>query len=102
MQLAVKAVGDARRRVARARYGRRGRVGDPEYGIKGLLARNLERLSPAQFVKIIDTLDRDRYGQEIAAAWIAKEKLPDVLNLRARDRLRPVRAPGARPALRLL
>ena len=29
-------------------------------------------------------MDRDRYGQEIAAAWIAKEKLRDVLNLRAR------------------
>ena len=27
---------------------------------------------------------RDRYGQEIAAAWIAKEKLRDALNLRAR------------------
>ena len=39
---------------------------------------------PAQFAKIIDTLDRDRYGQEIAAAWIAKEKLRDALNLRAR------------------
>jgi hypothetical protein len=34
-QLAVKAAGDVRRRVARARYGRRGRSGDPEYGIKG-------------------------------------------------------------------
>jgi transposase len=37
-----------------------------------------------QFAKIIGTLDRDRYGQEIAAAWIAKEKLRDALNLRAR------------------
>jgi transposase len=84
VQLAVKAVGDVRRRVVRARYGRRGRAGDPEYGIKGLLTRNLEHLSPDQFAKVIDTLDRDRYGQEIAAAWIAKEKLRDVLNLRAR------------------
>jgi transposase len=84
VQLAVKAVGDVRRRVVRARYGRRGRSGDPEYGIKGLLARNLEHLSAAQFAKIIDTLDRDRYGQEIAAAWIGKEKLRDALNLRAR------------------
>jgi transposase len=84
VQLAVKAVGDVRRRVVRARYGRRGRSGDPEYGLKGLLARNLEHLSPAQFAKIIDTLDRDRYGQEIAAAWIGKEKLRDALNMRAR------------------
>jgi transposase len=84
VQLAVRAVGDVRRRVVRARYGRRGRSGDPEYGIKNLLVRNLEHLSPAQFAKIIDTLDRDGYGQEIAAAWIAKEKLRDALNLRTR------------------
>jgi transposase len=84
VQLAVKAAGDVRRRVVRARYGRRGRSGDPEYGIKGLLVRNLEHLSPAQFTKIMDTLGRDRYGQEIAAAWIGKEKLRDALNLRPR------------------
>ena len=29
-------------------------------------------------------MDRDRCGQEIAAAWIAKEKLRHTLNLRAR------------------
>jgi transposase len=84
VQLAVKAAGDVRRRVVRARYGRRGRSGDPEYGIKGLLVRNLEHRTGAQFAKIIDVLDHDRYGQEIAAAWIGKEKLRDVLNLRAR------------------
>ncbi|HTQ88768.1 MAG TPA: ISL3 family transposase [Streptosporangiaceae bacterium] len=84
VQLAVKTVGDVRRRVVRARHGRRGRSGDSEYGIKGLLVRNLEHLSAAQFAKIIDTLDENRYGQEIAAAWIAKEKLRDALNLRAR------------------
>ena len=45
--------------------------------------------------KIIDTLDRDRYGQEIVVAWIAKEKLRDVLNLRARIiGSRAARAPG--------
>jgi transposase len=62
VQLAVKAVGDVRRRVVRARYGRRGRSGGPEYGIKGLLVRNLERLSAAQFGKILDALTSDRYG----------------------------------------
>jgi transposase len=83
VQLAVKMTGDVRRRVVRGKYGRRGRSGDPEYGIKGLLVRNLEHLSPAQFAKVMDTLGRDAGGQEIAAAWIAKEKLRDVLNLRA-------------------
>jgi len=32
----------------------------------------------------MDTLGRDAGGQELLAAWIAKEKLRDVLNLRAR------------------
>jgi len=84
VQLAVKVTGDVRRRVVRARYGRRGRSGDREYGIKGLLVRNLEHLTPAQFAKVIDTLGQDTAGQEILAAWIAREKLRDVLNLRAR------------------
>jgi transposase len=84
VQLAVKVTGDVRRRVVRARYGRRGRSGDPGYGIKGLLVRNLEHLSPAQFAKVMGTLGRDAAGQEILAAWIGKEKLRDVLNLRAR------------------
>jgi transposase len=86
VQLAVKAVGDVRRRATREKYGRRGKEGDPEYGLKGLLNRNLESLSPAQFGKVVETLDADGHGQEIAIAWIAKEKLRDTLNLRARFR----------------
>ena len=83
VQLAVKMTGDVRRRVVREKYGRRGRSGDAEYGLKSLLVRNLEHLPPEQFAKVMDTLGRDRHGQEILAAWIAKEKLRDVLNLRA-------------------
>ena len=45
VHLAVKMTGDVRRRVVRGKYGRRGRSGDPEYGIKNLLVRNLEHLS---------------------------------------------------------
>ena len=73
-----------RRRVVRGKYGRRGRSGDPEYGIKNLLVRNLEHLSGVQFAKIISILQADPAGQEIAAAWIGKEKLRHALNLRAR------------------
>ena len=43
VHLAVKMTGDVRRRVVRGKYGRRGRSGDPEYGVKGLLVRNLRR-----------------------------------------------------------
>jgi transposase len=77
--LAVKMTGDVRRRVVRGKYGRRGRSGDPEYGIKHLLARNLEHLSPAQFAKVTGILGSDPAGQEIAAAWIGKEKLRHAL-----------------------
>ena len=84
VQLAVKMTGDVRRRAVREKYGRRGRSGDAEYGLKGLLVRNLEHLSPAQFAKVMGTLGRDVAGQEILAAWIGQEKLRDVLNLRAR------------------
>ncbi len=84
VHLAVKMTGDVRRRVVRGKYGRRGRTGDPEYGIKGLLVQNLEHLSPGQFAKVMAALGSDPAGQEIAAAWIGKEKLRDVLNLRAR------------------
>ena len=71
-----------RRRVVRGKYGRRGRSGDPEYGIKNLLVRNLEHLSGVQFAKITGILQADPAGQEIAAAWIGKEKLRHALSLR--------------------
>ena len=83
VQLAVKMTGDVRRRSVREKYGRRGRSGDPEYGVKGLLVRNLEHLSPPQFAKVMNTLGADLQGQQILAAWIGKEKLRDALNLRA-------------------
>jgi transposase len=84
VQLAVRAAGDVRRRATREKYGRRGKKGGPEYGLKGLLSRNLEDLDPEQFSKIITVLDADGHGQQIAVAWIAKEKLRAALNLRAR------------------
>ena len=70
--------------MVRGKYGRRGRSGDPEYGIKNLLVRNLEHLSGVQFAKVIGILQADPAGQEIAAAWIGEEKLRLALNLRAR------------------
>jgi transposase len=84
VQLAVKTTGDVRRRAIRELYGRRGKAGDPGYGIKRLLTRNLESLSPEQFEKIIETLDATAPGQQLAIAWIAKEKLRSALKLRAR------------------
>jgi transposase len=68
-----------RRRAIRDRYGRRGRAGDPEYGIKHLLERNLENLSPDNFAKIIDTLDTSAEGQY---DWCARhEDIPELITL---------------------
>jgi hypothetical protein len=102
VQLAVKMTGDVRRRVTRARYGRRGRSGDAEYGIKGLLVRNLEHLSRAQFTRVMDTLGRDRHGQGILAACIAKEAALRPEPARGRHRVRSVRAGCPQPAVPLL
>jgi transposase len=84
VQLAVKTTGDVRRPAIRQLYGRRGKAGDPEHGIKSLLNRNLDSLSPEQFEKVIETLDATGPGQQLAIAWIAKEKLRDALRIRAR------------------
>ena len=84
VQLAVKTAGDVRRRAIREKYGRRGKAGDPGYGIKHLLERNLENLSPEQSEKVIDTLDASAEGQQVALTWIAKGKLRGALKLRAR------------------
>ena len=103
VHLAVKMTGDVRRRVVRGKYGRRGRSGDPEYGIKNLLVRNLEHLSPAQFAKIGQhpaggsgrAGDRRRLDRE-------GETPPRAEPPRPRHRLGPVRARRPGPALRLL
>jgi hypothetical protein len=39
---------------------------------------------PGQFAKVTGALQADPAGQEIATAWIGKEKLRHALNLRAR------------------
>jgi transposase len=82
VQLGTKMVADVRRRVVRAKYGRRGRSGDAEYGVKNLLVRNVEHLTAEQFSKVVTTLERDEYGRQILLAWIAKEKLRDLIRLR--------------------
>jgi transposase len=47
-----------------------------------MLRRNLEDLDPGHLDIIIDALDGDGDGQQIAAVWIAKEKLRRLLALR--------------------
>src|SRR5262249_32233707 len=82
VQLANKMVTSVRWRIGRAKYGRRGREGDPEYGIKRLLTRNREDLNPEQFAKMWNTMVDDPALAELHVAWIIKEELRNLLALR--------------------
>lgn len=82
VKLANDKLADLRRRLAWAMRGRRGRKGDPEWDLRGLLRRNKEDLHPDQ----LDTLRRElvgmgTYGKQIYEAWQAKELLRDLLRL---------------------
>ena len=48
-----------------------------------MLRHNIESLDPGHLAVIIETLDGDGDGQQIAAVWIAKEQLRSLLALRA-------------------
>jgi transposase len=48
-----------------------------------MLRYNIENLSPEHLETIIGVLDGDADGQQIAAVWIVKEQLRDLLALRA-------------------
>ncbi len=48
-----------------------------------MLRYNIENLAPEHLDTIIGVLDGDADGQQIAAVWIAKEHLRDLLALRA-------------------
>lgn len=47
-----------------------------------MLRHNAETIDPAHLDIIVDTLDADSDGQQIATVWIAKEHLRDLLALR--------------------
>jgi hypothetical protein len=82
VQLANNMVNTVRRRIVRAKYGRRGRKDDPEYGIKRLLLRNLEDLRDEQVAKLWHTMADDPALTDLHLVWIAKENLRDLLALR--------------------
>src|SRR5262249_5343442 len=81
VQLANKMVTSVRWRIVREKYGRRGRKGDPEYGIKRLLTRNREDLNPEQFAKMWNTMVDDPALAALHVAWTTKEELPTLLAL---------------------
>ena len=82
VQLAQRKLAELRRRCTWALRGRRGRRGDPEWEVRGLLRRNTEDLTDEQRDTLIATLsDVGTYGRWILAGWHAKEKLRALLRL---------------------
>jgi transposase len=81
-------VDTVRRRVTQAERGRRGRKSDVEWINRRRLLRAAERLTGEQRSTLFEKLtEADPHG-DIAAAWIAKELLRDVLRCTDRGGLR--------------
>jgi transposase len=82
VQLANQMVSAVRRRVTAALRGRRVRKGDPEYGLRRRLLRNREDLPVEKFTDMWNRLvDLGAAGEQVLAAWIAKEELRALLAL---------------------
>lgn len=82
VQLANKALTDVRCRITTQTRGRRGRKGDGEWDVRNSLTRNVEDISQRRLDRIFQTLtDLGNPGYEILGAYIAKEKLRELLAL---------------------
>lgn len=82
VQLANQVVSAVRRRVTTKLRGRRVRKDDPEYGLRRRLLRNREDLTTEKFTDMWNRLaNLGQAGDEILAAWIAKEELRTLLAL---------------------
>jgi transposase len=82
VQLANQVVSAVRRRVTATLRGRRVRKDDPEYGLRRRLLRNREDLTDEKFTDMWNRLvDLGQAGEQILAAWIAKEELRALLAL---------------------
>jgi transposase len=93
VQLANKKISAAFRRLSYRTEHDHKKLGLPR-PLHYMLWRNVEDLTPDQLGIIVDTLDGDADGQQIAAIWIAKEQLRRLLALRAtKTRVSP--APSA-------
>jgi transposase len=77
-----------RRRTTQAHRLRRGRKTDPEWINRRRLLRAAERLTDDQRTRLFERLTCADPNGDIAAAWIAKELLRDVLACTARGGLR--------------
>jgi transposase len=89
VRLANQTLAQVRRRATAALRGRRVRASDPEYGIRRRLLRNREDLTDTQLADMWNRLiDLGAPGEQILAAWIAKEELRALLALARTQPLR--------------
>ena len=82
VKLANRKIDDAFRRLGYRTQHAHEELGLPR-PLHYMLRYNIENLDPAHLATIIGVLDADADGQQIAAVWIAKEHLRDLLALRA-------------------
>lgn len=75
VRLANQALTEVRQRTQQETLGRRGKAGDPLYGIRRLLLYGEERLTPRRKQKIAAALAVGDPYDEISSAWTAKELL---------------------------
>ena len=82
VQLANTMLSTVRRRTTATIRGRRGRASDPEWKARRRLLRNREDLTDTQFATMWNALiDAGTIGMTLLTAWIAKERLRDLLAL---------------------
>ncbi len=74
-RLGFAAVDDMRRRVQNETTGHRGRRADPLYGIRRLLRRRADRLTPHAWARLLTGLEAGDRDAQIATTWIAAQDL---------------------------
>jgi transposase len=103
VRLAQDTIDRVRRRVQQDTHGHRGRKGDPLYGIRRVLLRGAENLTPKAYARLLAGLDAGDPNREVTAAYIACQELrhlyaaPDLD--RARRRLHTFYEACARPGV---
>ena len=80
-QLAIGAVDDVRRRVQRDTTGHRGRTGDPLYGLRRVLRRRHDRLTPNAWRRLEAGLAAGDPHGEVALAWDTAQKVMTLYQL---------------------
>src|SRR5699024_9916675 len=75
IQLANKAVDEVRRRVQQETLDRRGRKGDPLYGILRVLRTGVERLTNRQWTRLQAGIAADPRHEEVLEAYMAAQDL---------------------------